>query len=339
MGKCLLTLLASSDLLYLQLAYECAKNQQNTHIDYDVCIVINTLNDSFYQQVCDCPDFKDATIVRTESNGKPGKGHNSLLTYFEDHTEYDYLIPIDGDDFIYPFFLQRLQHYMVAPYSPDVLFIPFSDILTKDCNPSLHCPINNKCYLNVNIQEINLMNQFYQGKLSPFNYQLEHVNTPGRLVLFSRNALTMNARYQESFKWYDDLTFFMNVYEHAVLLPHKYNIYFIEEYYMYVYNRLNMGSATFEFLRKKQENYKKENDMLQLEIENKYLAIRDWDLQLIQVLKNPTKNEFLTQKIAFCENIVEKLNLPEIKVDKTHLPRFSAFFKQNNLPNIYKKMI
>tara|TARA_B100000941_G_C28342312_1_gene467357 strand:+ start:102 stop:653 length:552 start_codon:yes stop_codon:yes gene_type:complete len=183
------------------------------------------------------------------------------------------------------------------------------------------------------------MDQFYQGKLSPFNYQLEHVNTPGRLVLFSRNALTMNARYQESFKWYDDLTFFMNVYEHAVLLPHKYNIYFIEEYYMYVYNRLNMGSATFEFLRKKQENYKKENDMLQLEIENKYLAIRNWDLQLIQVLKNPTKNQFLTQKIAFCENIVEKLNLPEIKVDKTHLPRFSAFFKQNNLPNIYKKMI
>lgn len=339
MGKCLLTLLASSDLLYLQLAYECARNQQNTHIEYDVCIVINTLNDCFYKDVCQCATLKDATIIRTESNGKPGKGHNSLLTYFKEHTEYDYLIPIDGDDFIYPFFLQRLQHYMAAPYSPDVVFIPFSDILTRECNPSLHCPIGGKCYLNVNIQEINLMNQFYEGKLSPFDYPLEQVNTPGRLVLFSRNALTMNACYQESFKWYDDLTFFMNVFEHAILFPHKYNVYLIDEYYMYVYNRLNTDSATFDFLRKREENYKKENDMLQLEIQNKYLAIRDWNLKSIQVLKNPTKNECLIQKIAFCENIVERLNLPVIEIDKTNLPRFSVFFQQNNLPNIFKKMI
>ena len=85
MGKCLLTLLASSDLLYLQLAYECAKHQKDTHLEYDVCIVINTLNDSFYKEVCECQDFKDAIIIRTESNGKPGKGHNSLHTYFEEH--------------------------------------------------------------------------------------------------------------------------------------------------------------------------------------------------------------------------------------------------------------
>ena len=79
--------------------------------------------------------------------------------------------------------------------------------------------------------------------------------------------------------------------------------------------------------------------MLQLEIENKYLAIRDWNLKSIQVLKNPTKNEYLTQKIAFCENIVEKLDLPDIIINKTNLPRFSVFFQQNNLPNIFKKMI
>ena len=183
------------------------------------------------------------------------------------------------------------------------------------------------------------MNQFYEGKLSPFDYPLEQVNTPGRLVLFSRNALTMSARYQESFKWYDDLTFFMNIFECAVLFPHKYNVYFLDEYYMYVYNRLNMGSATFDFLQKREENYKKENDMLQLEIENKYLAIRDWNLKSIQVLKNPTKNEYLTQKIAFCENIVEKLDLPDIIINKTNLPRFTVFLQQNNLPNIFKKMI
>ena len=79
--------------------------------------------------------------------------------------------------------------------------------------------------------------------------------------------------------------------------------------------------------------------MLQLEIENKYLAIRDWNLKTIKVLKNPTKNECLTQKISFCEGIVEKLDLPIIDIDKTHLPRFTAFFQQNKLPNIFEKMI
>lgn len=130
----------------------------------------------------------------------------------------------------------------------------------------------------------------------------------------------------------------MNIFEHATLFPHKYNVYVIDEYYLYVYNRLNTGSATFDFLQKRQENYKKENEMLQTEIENKYLAIRDWDLRSIRVLKNPTKNECLRQKISFCENIVEKMGLPEINIDKTHLPRFTLFFQQNKLPNIFEKM-
>ena len=106
----LVTLLTSSGIEFLIESVNSFRNQKGLGSDKDkfkLIIVVNTLNNDYYNLVME--KFKgDIEVIRTESNGKPGKGHNSLLELFKNKIEFDYLIPIDGDDFLYPFALKRL---------------------------------------------------------------------------------------------------------------------------------------------------------------------------------------------------------------------------------------
>ena len=107
--KFLITLLSSSNEKLLKLSYETVINQKNHNLDYDVIIVVNSLNSDYYSDVCEEFSDFDVEIIETESNGKPGKGHNSVMDVFKNHKQYDYLIPIDGDDFLYPYALHQLE--------------------------------------------------------------------------------------------------------------------------------------------------------------------------------------------------------------------------------------
>ena len=80
--KFLITLLSSSNEKLLKLSYETVINQKNHDLDYDIIIVVNSLNVDYYNDVCkEFADY-DIEIIETESNGKPGKGHNSLFNVF-----------------------------------------------------------------------------------------------------------------------------------------------------------------------------------------------------------------------------------------------------------------
>ena len=108
-SKFLITLLSSSNSKLLKLVYECVLNQKNHILNYTIIIIINSLDKSYYNEVCN--EFKNINIeiVETESNGKPGMGHNSLFKVFYKKIEYDYLISLDGDDFLYPYALHQLS--------------------------------------------------------------------------------------------------------------------------------------------------------------------------------------------------------------------------------------
>ena len=99
MTKYLVMILTSSKLIFLKECYNSVKNQLPSGIDYD--INVNTLNDSYYGEVV--KELSKDTVIRTESDGSPGKEHNSCHDYFREHTEYSQTINIDGDDFPYPF--------------------------------------------------------------------------------------------------------------------------------------------------------------------------------------------------------------------------------------------
>lgn len=335
-SKFLVTLLTSSKLDYLKQSYNSVINQLPTNIKYDVVIIVNTLKDEYYEQVK--ITFNESKIVRTESNGYPGKGHNSCIEYFKNNKEYDYLIPLDGDDFFYPFFFQNLEVYLQEQYNPDILFIPFSDILTLIFSPNeLHYPFR-QCYYYFNVETLDLMSSVYKCKLSPFKNKLEKINTPGRIIFISRKALEINFNYQENLKWYDDLLPFLQIFEYMTLFPHKLNIYFMEDYNLYLYNRLNEDSSSHNFLKDKEKNYITENKNFQDAISNKFLAIRNWDIKNIKVLHNPN-NKLVKQKFNFTKNLIEQLNIKSMdnfQIDKNYIKAFNNHLIENGYESIYK---
>ena len=96
--KILIIILASNKIDLLKESYKSACNQKyfdNEKYSYNIILNINTLDDSFYQNVLS--EFPKIKIIRTHSNGKPGKGHNSSLEIFRNDKNYDYLITFDGD--------------------------------------------------------------------------------------------------------------------------------------------------------------------------------------------------------------------------------------------------
>ena len=91
-----------------------------THIfNYTIVIVVNSINLHYYKNVCEKFKKYEIEIIETESNGKPGKGHNSVINYFKNNPKYDYLIPIDGDDFLYPHAFQQLSKILF--YNPTIV--------------------------------------------------------------------------------------------------------------------------------------------------------------------------------------------------------------------------
>ena len=119
MKNILITLLTSYNehILYQTFLSIYGKNSNN--YNYTIIIIVNSTNSEYYKNVCDKFKKYNIEIIETESNGKPGKGHNSVIDYFKNNPEYDYLIPIDGDDFLYPNALKQI--YKILFYNPTIV--------------------------------------------------------------------------------------------------------------------------------------------------------------------------------------------------------------------------
>ncbi len=90
--KFLATILTSDDLEKLERAIKSVEG-------VDTLVVANSLDASYAQKAKEVADKYDCMFIETESNGTPGRGKQSVLDYFNT-TQYDYLIPIDGDDYL-----------------------------------------------------------------------------------------------------------------------------------------------------------------------------------------------------------------------------------------------
>ena len=93
MAEYLVCILASDDLETLKLSYESVINQEKFD-DFHINIVINTLNNHFFDEVIHFFKLNNKLkkIIQTESNGKPGKGHNSIVNLFKNSFKYEKLI-------------------------------------------------------------------------------------------------------------------------------------------------------------------------------------------------------------------------------------------------------
>lgn len=341
-NKFLISLLTSSMLEYLEESFKSVINQHQTDLEYDVLIMVNTLKKNYFQEVKEWLDkftysFSGKVFIEeSESNGKPGKGHNSVLTYFKKHEEYDFILTFDGDDFIYPCALQNINNYL--QYSPDILMLPFSDILNSQYSKTLGIPLREDIYLNFNNYSKTMVQTWKKHKLSPFDHHIQLVNTAGRLIFVSRKGIELNLHYDENMGLFDDVHIFLQVFE-ASVLKNDLNVFILFDYDILLYNRLNQDSVTVK-LDKKIIDIQDENQHLVKSIQNKFYPIRDWDLGRLKYLTNRNCNESftLTDKIHFSDKLIQQFNYkgnPFIQDVPINL--YQIYALENNDDSLYRE--
>ena len=131
--KLLVTLLTSNDVERLSRLVDSFLHQNLSDYFTEVkgIIVVNTTNDLYYQQVLS--KRFPLPVVRTESNGKPGRGKNSCLDLFLG-SDFDFVSQIDGDDILYPTYIQSLGEHISRFPCIDVLGIIPMDVICEDKN-------------------------------------------------------------------------------------------------------------------------------------------------------------------------------------------------------------
>lgn len=121
MPKLLTTILTSEDLPRLE---RCIKSLMQSEPD---CMVVCNSTNSQFQIDAEklCAKFP-VKFVNTESNGKLGKGKNAVLEQFN-KTDYDYLFQVDGDDFVYPGAIKKVND-IINRHDFDVLALTESEV-------------------------------------------------------------------------------------------------------------------------------------------------------------------------------------------------------------------
>ena len=243
MIKFLITILTSYNEHILFQTFLSIYGKNSINFNYTIVIIVNSTNSEYYKHVCEKFKKYKIEIIETESNGKPGKGHNSVIHYFKNNPEYDYLIPIDGDDFLYPHALQQLSKILF--YNPTMVVGGNEDYISnfKD----LYNPDN--CYKLENSYFLYTEPNIYTN----IQFSLNGKGTPFRLILLHKSAfnfidtLFINSQtklYCEKSKVFDDYLFYL----HVLYLQYytKSNIYYINLKNIYLYYKAHISSVCYQ---------------------------------------------------------------------------------------------
>ena len=296
--KFLITLLSSSNEKVLKLAYNTIINQYKHTMDYTIVIVVNSLNLEYYNDVCVEFESNNVEIIQTQSNGKPGMGHNSLFEIFRQKKEYDYLISVDGDDFLYPYALHQLEKCFKIKNNVDIVCIYGNDTLrdytSQYDNSDIY--LHNNFYLRIGY---NLPKKFADSDLliNPLRTNIikNGVQTIIRFIMGSRKFIDSNQNtllYCENCNILDDYRFYLNYIDNV--LNKNMNGLIINSDHIYLYNNINHNSVSKINTSKYDEDYNIITDYI-----NTFKHLEDsiginWDLSILDYYKlTPVFNEEL----------------------------------------------
>jgi len=343
--RLLLAVLTSSKPDLARLCYDSIQSQQPQHhplYTVDIVVVVNSTNPHHLDDIRQVMP-PGTNIEETESNGRPGKGHNSVLHYFQRHDEYDYCVMVDGDDFLYPRALNKLQHYL--QYEPDMLFIAFHDILLSEM-PSKESNIPyitfaNKCCLSYNVDALTLEEWYkVKGGINPFQRDINSMNTYARPFVFSRKSLQYDIYYDENMTLYDDFIVFLKAFELGVL--RKLNIFSIVDSNLYLYNSASLDALTKRYFSEGNESTRvQENEYYQRSIKNRFLTLKRWDLTrfpLLQLGQNAETDDFLV-KCKFIYKIALQIRLQCMIPQKDNMDLVLKYCKEVGNAVFYDDLI
>ena len=134
----LVAVLVSSDLPRAIRCIKSCQSQIDHNLDYEVLVVINTLNEEFKREMLDYCNWEGINIKLTKSDGTPSTGKNSVFEVFDDKKEFTHLVQIDGDDFLYPTFLRHIERHLKKYPLTDVLGILPCDSIYVNHEPGFY---------------------------------------------------------------------------------------------------------------------------------------------------------------------------------------------------------
>jgi glycosyltransferase involved in cell wall biosynthesis len=255
----MVAILTSSNLDYLIRAINSVKSQvignKPFPFDYDVWIIINSLNKDYYDEVNRYFHTESVLaqypfmirIASSTSNGYPGKGHNSVLATFERHAHYNYCFMLDGDDLYYPSAFQQFSKLFGKGY--DVAYLIINDKIsnTKELLP--HIKLNDRFYLYTTTYESNIWKHSLQPK-NPWETNFYTCKTPARILFMSREIFKKDKliEYCEDSYLYDDYMPFLQVFDHGRC--GRLSTAYITNSWIYLYNSMNDNSSTLDFSTK-----------------------------------------------------------------------------------------
>ena len=322
MVKYLVGILCSSNVPLLNESFFSVVNQENFD-DYEIIIVVNTLNEEFYQDVM--YEFgkhnytKLRKIVRTESNGSPGKGHNSVLKIFNRDLRYDNLIILDGDDFLYPNALERIDN---------VYEVENSDIITLYGNTKVL--INTVGYNKTDYDKTNLTTR-YKLQLEYCIIEAKNIKTlseeyneklatPGRVLSLNRKILQKyNELYDERMYTYDDFMYTVLFYKE--MYNPEINITHLSDSYIYLYNAVNEESVSHKYATNSKNKYDKNDDKYKQDLLDTYIDKYNISETIIKPYNTIITDTIdVTNMELFHKMMILKLHaLLPIKLPKKHI--------------------
>jgi len=121
----------------------CLRSVNSNSSPQERIVVINTTDNDFASLAQTISTEYEFPVHISESNGTPGRGKNSVLDYFQ-KTEHDYLVLIDGDDYLTPDAREEIDQ-LIGTHEFDVLalgetnvLIPEGEITTSEWLQSRH---------------------------------------------------------------------------------------------------------------------------------------------------------------------------------------------------------
>lgn len=264
MAEYLVCILSSSNIESLKITYESAYNQEKFH-DFHINIILNTLDENYYNEVINYFKLNNklTKILKTESNGKPGKGHNSVINHFKNSFKYDKLIIIDGDDYFYPDSIYKIN-LLYEKNNYDVITLAGNTIIT---NSEFQTKSKNNKYSLEYTFDINEMT--VSDISTDYNKILA---TPFRLISLNRQILNLYEKlYDEDCLTYDDYLTFLIIYKEYFLK--NLNILILSCDSMYMYTKFNnsfkaTSSLTESLLKVENEICRKNATKLNINMDN-----------------------------------------------------------------------
>lgn len=331
MKNILVLILTSSKYYLLERSINSVLEQEyNGQNKYTLKIVVNTLNDDYYKLVM-LKQGEKFEIIRTLSNGRPGKGHNSLFQYFSEKEQevYDYLLPIDGDDMLYPVAFTQMDKFIIDGKNPDIIHLMINDNITPRLKPSLR---NQDLIYDLKLYSCFNDHQNWITKTNLpdiFNKPVHECKTPSRIILASRNIftrMTVKLVYSEELYLYDDITAFCSVVEGQ--LRNEIRTFVVSESNIYLYDAMNDHSFSHTF----GEANKISEELIFRELIKKYKYFNNWkQLELLPFIDISLPENFdISRKKKFC---VEKFVLPILNHFRQEINMYPSEIKN------YKEMI